>query len=226
MSLKDLLVSKAKVTEEEIKETIDGYVGYDADALEVVLLPGSAKLDATKKILLYLVALRGWRYVVDAPPKVAAKPGEISEHLGIGGGTVRPVLKKLKEGRVVRKKGGEYMVPEHNFHYVRELVRGAKEQTVRRPGERAKRKGLGTQTRSEKDKTGPKALVRELISDGFFAEGRTLGDVRAALDRDRGYKCLVTSLSGPMRELVRGKRLKRRKVKRQKGEVYEYVQAG
>jgi hypothetical protein len=58
----------------------------------------------------------------------------------------------------------------------------------------------------------PKALIEELIQEGFFKEQRTISDVKAEL-ANRGYHVRLTSLSGPLQALTRDRRLRRQKVK-------------
>ena len=57
---------------------------------------------------------------------------------------------------------------------------------------------------------GPLGYVEELVRDGFFAEPKTIGDVRGEIAR-RGRQVPVTSLSGPLQKLCQGRRLRRQK---------------
>ena len=56
------------------------------------------------------------------------------------------------------------------------------------------------------------SLVEELKNEGFFKKTKTLGDIKKRL-ADLGHSYPITGLSGPMREQVRKKRLRRFKEK-------------
>jgi hypothetical protein len=58
---------------------------------------------------------------------------------------------------------------------------------------------------------GPKGHVEELIDDGFFKNQQTIAQVKAEL-ANRGHHIALTSLSGPLQQLTRAKRLRRQKV--------------
>jgi hypothetical protein len=55
-------------------------------------------------------------------------------------------------------------------------------------------------------------LVTELKGEGFFRKPKTLGEIRSRL-ADLGHNYPLTALSGPMRDLVRGRTMRRFKEK-------------
>lgn len=111
MALKDLVVSHAELTEEQIEKIIGNYLRFDTSAETVVLLPSTTSLSSRQRILLYLVGLRGWPFVKpDDTPPTAATPSELEAALQIPGGTLRPILKELKETRLVSVADGRYSV--------------------------------------------------------------------------------------------------------------------
>ncbi len=63
--------------------------------------------------------------------------------------------------------------------------------------------------------------VLELREKGFFKDKRSLASVQEALET-KGHKYKVTSLSGPMRDLVRDEELER--VKEERNYVYYHKQ--
>jgi hypothetical protein len=63
-----------------------------------------------------------------------------------------------------------------------------------------------------KNRSGPRAYIEELLSEGFFAQQRTMSEVRVALG-NRGFHIPLTSLSGPLQSLCKKKILRREKTK-------------
>lgn len=140
MALRDLTVSGAQLTEQQIEELIGPYARYDPEAGTIVLLPPAAKLSLRQRVLLYLVALQGWPFVTDAPHATTARPGPLSEALRVGGGTVRPLLMAMKEEHLVLVTAkGEYSVAIAALDSIREeLNRQSKPRSRRAAGQTAK----------------------------------------------------------------------------------------
>ena len=65
-----------------------------------------------------------------------------------------------------------------------------------------------TRARAKSNKVTLPGLVEELRNEGFFKKTKTLADVRKRL-ADLGHSYARTALSGPMREEVRKRRLRR-----------------
>lgn len=61
-----------------------------------------------------------------------------------------------------------------------------------------------------KKRAGTQAYVEELIDDEFFAKPKTIAAVKAELG-NRGHHIPLTSLSGPLQNLCKRKRLRRQK---------------
>jgi hypothetical protein len=87
--------------QEAYKAIVSQYVHYDVDEKQVVLTPAGVALEVRKKLLVYLVALQGWPFVIQETVPTDASPGEIATHLGLPGGTVRPILMQLADSSPV-----------------------------------------------------------------------------------------------------------------------------
>lgn len=83
MPLKDLVAKKSEIAESVIEAIVSKYVRYYTDALEIGLTPDGTRLSGENKVLVYLVALLGWRYVTDAAPEISTKPADLEKVLGI-----------------------------------------------------------------------------------------------------------------------------------------------
>jgi len=80
---------------------------------------------------------------------------------------------------------------------------------------KARRRASGSSEPVEAKKTrkrraGTQAYIEELIDDDFFAKPKTIAAVKAELG-NRGHHIPLTSLSGPLQNLCKRKRLRRQK---------------
>jgi membrane protein involved in colicin uptake len=84
---------------------------------------------------------------------------------------------------------------------------GAKEIGNRRAkGPRAAKRNNGAVAA----KSGPKAYIEELITDGFFKKPKPISEIKTELE-NLGHHIPVTSLSGPLQTLCQQKLLRRQK---------------
>jgi hypothetical protein len=225
MALKDLLAQKATLTEEAIEKIVAGYVGYDLEEKEVTFTPAFANLVPKARVLMYLVALQGWRFVSDEEIAADAKPAKIEAHLGIAGGTLRPILKGLKDRHLVQVRSGNYFVRPSSFDAIgREIIgdRGPSSQASPRT-RRARLVGaesldgdpgaLGKPARAKKTSGRAKeagARLDQWIVLGFFDQPRTLAEVQARFHQD-AIIIPQTSIPSYLLRAVRAGRLQRRK---------------
>jgi hypothetical protein len=124
MALKHHTIDSSKISEELIEAIISERVKYDPAKETVVLLPATRGLTNDRKILVYLAALQGWRFLVkENSPHENASPLEISRVTGIPGGSVRPLLRGLEDRKILIATKGRYEVPAHNLGRVRDIIR-------------------------------------------------------------------------------------------------------
>ncbi|MCF2872677.1 hypothetical protein L0664_16515 [Octadecabacter sp. G9-8] len=224
MSLKDLVADASKLTEEAIEGIVTDFVRYDPTAQVVVFTPLGGELGNEQKILVYLVALLGWKFVIDDPKAVSTKPADLERELGIHGGTLRPVLKKLKDGHLVSAPEGHYQVQSANLDSVAQVVNGGKVATKNRSkgSTQPKKKPVAQNDASKpnaKEQVAKKVKgsvgdlrgkLEEWIAEGYFDEAKTIGDVESRF-HEKAIIAKQSSLSGLLLRVVRDGLLERKK---------------
>lgn len=202
---------------------------YYTDTLEIGFTPDGVGLSGEKKVLVYLVATLGWRYVTDEPPTVLTKPADLEKALGIPGGSLRPFLKSLKDAHLIASHAaGGYSVREGNLEAIAAAISGEKKPARRKiavaAAPKAKTKGDGKAARRP---TGNpiSSNIDAWIKDGFFESPRTLHAVHHRL-HEHGVIARQTSVSGPLLKAVQQRRMKRQKIMEGGKEVWAYYVAG
>ena len=231
MALKDLVADRGKITEEQIEIIVTKYVRFDPKTIEIIFTPESVKLNNEAKILLYLVSVAGWEYVVDEKPNIETNPQALQEVLGIPGGSLRPVLKKLKESHLVGVSNSNYSIRPANLEAIGKIIDGEKKvaKQTKSPSKKAKasssKSDVGAKADSPKAKRKSRTPIRpsldELLRDGFFQEYKTLGQIVERL-HEQAIIAKPTSLSGPMAGLVREQKLERKKIEKFGQHVWAY----
>ncbi|MCK1477396.1 hypothetical protein IVB27_21955 [Bradyrhizobium sp. 197] len=236
MALKDLVASKASLKEADIEAIVADYVRYDEDEKEIAFTPNGTALPARKKVLVYLVALHGWPFISSGVP-TDASPAQISDHLGMPGGTVRPMLIDLRDRNLIVVKGGRYSVRAASLHAVKTELDGegvaraprAKKRAAKTSGPEADgadqdRRRANGGTRANGKSGSQQARFDGWIEAGFFAEPRTLGDVQKKF-RQAGVIIARTSIPQLLLKAVRNDRLTRSEAEVNGKSVWVYAQA-
>ena len=190
MALKDHVTDSAKLSEAEIESIIADYLKYDPTNKAVVFLPKTHGLSVEKKILLHLVALRGWRFVVkDSPPAADALPREIERVTGVRGGTLRPMLRALVQSKMLDSRKGRYEIPAHNLGRVRDaMANGGSTVTSRPASQEPTKKGKKTGNKVASGKKGShnkpslSEAFEKLLQAKWFKDGKTLAQLKDKLE--------------------------------------------
>jgi hypothetical protein len=229
MPLKDLTVNTAELTEKWIEDIVAPYVNYDVEEKRIILRPSAASLPAKKKVLIYLVALRGWPFIEEGVP-TSAKPGQIGEALGIQGGSLRPVLKDLKDSNFVSVSGQSYSVSLAALSSVKEQVETHNGRTRdRKTGTSAKRKkstrneGKASSKASSTSSRNREFFDRE-VAAGFFDEPKVLADVVERF-HENGLTVHRGIISPLLLKAVRAGDLRRKKAEIKGRRVWAYERA-
>ena len=234
MALKDLVAQKAALTEEAIERIVEDYVRYDTEAMEILLTPEAVNLGNREKVLVYVTALQGWAFVTDENVPMDVKPAELEESLNIAGGTLRPILKDLKDKHLLTERGGRYSVRASGMATIEKALSGGKDSTVQKRKTRPKKQKVKgnspdiPEQNKNKSAKGPSAgnkgageKFKSWIDEGFFDQPRTGKDVQ---DRFHREAIIIprTSIPGHLLKAVRNGKLVREKAKVNEKMVWVY----
>jgi hypothetical protein len=226
MALKDLVAKKSEIAESVIEGIVSKYVRYYTDTLEIGFTPDGAALSGEKKVLVYLVAILGWRYVTDELPATPTKPADLEKALGIPGGSLRPMLKSLKDSHLIAPSGEGYSVREGNLEAIAAAIAGEKKPARRKIAVAVAPKVKSDGKAARRSTGNPIASnIDAWIKDGFFDNPRTLHAAHHRL-HEHGVIARQTSVSGPLLKAVQQRRLKRQKMMENGKEVWAYCVPG
>lgn len=126
MALKNLVVDLETIEEETIEQIVSPYIRYDPKQKSAILLGDeSSRLNIPQKITLYLLALKGWRFIEggkDIPQE--ATPKAISEVIGENGSTVRNHLQVLRrEGVIYKTISGAYTILPQSVYKIKKILK-------------------------------------------------------------------------------------------------------
>jgi ribosomal protein L13E len=238
MALKDLVAQKAKLTEQAVEDIVADYVRYDEEVREIIFMPNAASLSNKAKVLIFLVAQQGWQFIIDDEIDVGVSPSRLEDLLGIGGGTLRPIIKDLKDGNLIYSKSGQYFVRATSLEGIkaelenprRSMHVAKRTKTKKKPQE--KRVGRDDdvdevkEARSNVKRATRSGLsvadtINDLIEGNFFESGRTLVELHSRL-HERAIIIKQSSLPNYLLTAVRDGRLTRQKQEINGKEVWVY----
>lgn len=161
----------------------------------------------------------------DEGKDVATKPADLERELAIPGGTLRPILKKLKDSHFLTVVDGNYHAQLANLDSIEASIAGETPAATSKGGARKpiriRRDEVDGATpdpvgdAKKKKNRGASGQLKTFLAkwarDGFFSEPKTLANL---LERyhEHGVITKQTSLSGLMLEAVREGLLARAKV--------------
>ena len=229
MALKNLVAQKAALTEGAIEDVVADYVRYDTDEMEIVFTPEFANLGNKAKVLVYLVALQGWPFVAEDAIATSAKPAEMEEALAIPGGTLRPILKDLKDRHHITVKGGAYSVRASHLGSVKTEIEGARKAPSKRAAKGKKATSAKAPKAAKKSTTGGGKKNQglgdrfsQMIAEGFFDDGKTAAEVRDKFHEETVI-IATSGLSPYFIKAVQDKKLTRTKEDRDGRKVWVYT---
>jgi hypothetical protein len=204
----NLVMPGSGSAEAHMVRIIAPYVRYDTTTESVVMLPAALTRGDRERLLLYLVALLGWRSVKpDGTPSTGAKPDELAAALQLDYEQLRRLLDELSAERLIRAQDGRYEADVRMLPVIDHLL-------TTRPGpayaDRARAESAVRAGGSAPDHLTPMMRIRALIREGWFVEPRSANDVLAELHR-RGAAYRPTDLTRQLQILSRSGELRRAK---------------
>ena len=122
-TLEELLVSSKDINRGLVADLLEPFTRIDADACEIVPTSSWPRLSNESKSLIYLLARKAM-VALDLPVGTeGATPQEIERATGVLGNSLRPVLKRLLDQRLVHKADGRYYVPNHALENAKEYLK-------------------------------------------------------------------------------------------------------
>lgn len=187
MALKDHTIDSTKISEELIESIITERVKYDPAKETIVLLPAVRGLTNDKKVLLFLAALQGWRFLVkENVPSESASPADITRATGIPGGSVRPLLRGLEDRKILLAVKGKYELPAHNLGRVRDIIAGKGSQTeirinIHKHDKNKKNTKLSSGIKNSSSRPLASEAFDKLLKNNWFKGGKTLSQLKDKL---------------------------------------------
>ncbi|MDI6893789.1 MAG: hypothetical protein QME70_04110 [Bacillota bacterium] len=124
MGLQDLLVDPEALDRELLATILKAFVLVEKGTGTIRFTPAWNRLPAPGKVLAYLLARKAVR-ALGLTEKEAVLPKQIERHTGIKGGTLRPVLKRLHDERLLDKDADGYKVPNQAIELAKAMLERA-----------------------------------------------------------------------------------------------------
>lgn len=112
MNLEDLLVDSDALDRALLATILKPFVFLEKGPGAIRFTQAGHRLNSRAKVVAYLLARKA-RRALGFPDEEAAAPREIEGETGIKGGTLRPILKALREEKIVAKGPRGYWVPNY-----------------------------------------------------------------------------------------------------------------
>ena len=113
-SLEDLLVDEKEINREILQELLSDYVRIGKQSGRLIPQKEFDKLTAERKVLVTLLSQHA-QYELEMAEAEWLTPATIGEQSGLKAGTVRPMVKQLKDKGVIEDDDGSYRVPTHGL---------------------------------------------------------------------------------------------------------------
>lgn len=120
--LSRLVVDQAEVNRELLAELLADKVTIDPDAGTFAFKYHVRKQLGKSNVVLAALLAQKALVLLGAEVAEPLQPRDLEASTGIRGGTLRPILKKLSDERIVSRKSNGYLVPNHSLEAVTDLL--------------------------------------------------------------------------------------------------------
>jgi len=116
MSIKDLVVNSEDLLEETVEEVVQDYFKYNENGDILVVNKNFWKLKGEEKILRYLAAVAGRKFLDIKTPEVSLNNAQISKSLSMNNNSVRAHLSQLRTKGLIETEKGKNRVTTQGLH--------------------------------------------------------------------------------------------------------------
>lgn len=121
--LEDLVINGRELDRKLVADVLSPYVRLDNDVCSIRPLASWNQLNASEKVLLYLIARKGMKALGFDLGEEGATPNEVVRETGLKKGTVHPTLRKLRTDRMVDQANDRrYRVPNHAIEQIKDML--------------------------------------------------------------------------------------------------------
>lgn len=119
--LEELLISGKEMDQQLVASILKPFLRIDKDSAGIIPQEPWQKLTNEARVLLFLIARRAMKALELPIEDETAGPIDIEKEIGIKGGSLRPILKRLSGQRILSKSHGRYFVPNYSIQRIKEM---------------------------------------------------------------------------------------------------------
>ena len=123
--LKELLVKEAQLNEFLLRDLLKPFISIEESSGSLIPTENFDKLTVKQKIVVVCLAQKA-KLILKLSSSEKLRPKEIERILNVKGSTVRPQLKRLREGGIVQSDKEGYWVPNASLYKAKNLLLGGK----------------------------------------------------------------------------------------------------
>ena len=120
--LEELVVSGKEIDRQLAASILKPFLRIDGDTATIIPQERWQRLTNEAKVLLFLTARRAMKALELPIEDETTAPIEIEKETGIKGGSLRPILKRLSDQKVISKSPqGRYFIPNYSIQRIKEM---------------------------------------------------------------------------------------------------------
>lgn len=121
--LEKLFVDEETISEEILYDLLEPYIRFSKKTNEIIPTDNFINLKNELKILITLIAIKAL-FMLNKRENDKVSPKELEKLTSLKGNTIRPILKRLYDQRIILKDAkGKYFVPPTSISIIRNLLK-------------------------------------------------------------------------------------------------------